>query len=84
MTLHKLDKVIEELELKKKWKIEGLSIRSKLYHARKKYHELVASKNNNETDKYETWAIYTALDLPVPIKRKIRINYGVKGKRRHL
>ena len=44
----------------------------------------IASKNNNETDKYETWAIYTALDLPVPIKRKIRINYGVKGKRRHL
>ncbi len=51
MALYKLDKVIEELELKKKWKIEGLSVRSKLYHARKKYHELVASKNNNGTDK---------------------------------
>ena len=50
MTLHKLDKVIEELELKKKWKIEGLSVKSKLYNARKKYHELVASKNNNETE----------------------------------
>jgi hypothetical protein len=84
MALYKLDKVIEELELKKKWKIEGLSVRSKLYHARKKYHELVASKNNNGTDKYETWAIYTALGLSVPIKSRKRINYGVKGKRRNL
>lgn len=83
MSYEKLYQAIEKENLKEVWKIRGESIRSKLYHARKKYSALMESKNNNGSIKYENWAIYSALDLPVPVKIRRTLNYGVRGKRRH-
>ena len=80
-----LDQVILKENLKELWKIRGESVRSKTYYARKKFNELMASKNNNGSKKYELWAMYSALDLSVPVKmQRRRLNYGVRGKRRSI
>ena len=78
-----LDQIILKENLKSLWRIREDSVRSKLYHSRKKFIDLMESKNNNGSKRYELWAAYTALDLPIPVKTRRVLNYGVRGKRKH-